>query len=158
MNRILDIILTNTYTLSDLKHRLRILKEYLETRFFNKTGPNEISPADSKWFSTLSKDFFDQFNKDNFSQIFERLEKEIDKITPLVIYLSFDIDEQIKTRISSWLRQNLTQKIIFETRFDPNLIGGVALTFNGIYKDYSLRSKINEQKELILQEFKNYIT
>ena len=157
MNNILDIILESTYTMSDLKHRVRILKNYLETKIYSKTSNEEIIPADSNWIISLPKDFLDQFNKDNISDTFENLEQAINKIAPLVIYLSIDLNEQVKSKISTWLRQNLTQKIIFETRFDPSLIGGIALTFNGIYKDYSLRARINEQREIILTEFKKYV-
>lgn len=157
MNNILNIILENTYTLPDLKHRVRILKNYLEVKIFNKTSSEEIIPADSDWLSSLPKDFLFKFNKNNISEFFENLEQEINKISPLVIYISFDINEQVKSKINAWFRQNLTSKIIFETRFDPNLIGGLALTFNGIYKDYSLRARIEEQREVILTEFKKYV-
>lgn len=157
MNSILDIILENTYTMPDLKHRVRILKNYLEAKIFNKTSIEETIPDDSSWLASLPHDFLEQFNKNNISELFENLEQEINKITPLVIYLSLDMNEQVKSKISAWLRQNLTQKIIFETRFDPSLIGGLAFTFNGIYKDYSMRTRIEQQKELILSEFKKYV-
>lgn len=156
-SQILDVILTNTYTLPDLKHRVRILKEVLENRIFGGSDLKLAAP-DSNWVETLAKDFLSQFNKDNLYQLFDSMDETINNIPPLVIYLAFEPNEETKAQISQWLRSNLTKKFIFEIKLDPSLIGGAALVWQGVYKDYSLRTKIEVQKEVILTEFKKYIT
>ncbi len=152
----IDVILQNTYTLADLKHRLRILKEYLEGQIF--LSPSSLSVDDQTWVNSLPKDFLNQFNKDNLSGLFDRLEKELAKISPLVLYLSFNPDPETVSRLSLWLKNNLTQPYLLEIKLDPGLIGGCALVLQGIYQDYSLRARIQQQKNLILQEFKRYIS
>lgn len=157
MNDILNLMMENTYTLPDLKHRLRILKGYLENQVFGNKD-HIFDPEDSAWLNSLPADLFHQFNKDNLPDIFTTLEQTIDKILPLTLYLSFEPNKEIVSAISAWLRQNLSQKPILEIKFDPGLIGGCALVKDGIYKDYSLKARIEEQKEVILTEFKKYIT
>lgn len=158
MNDILNLMMENTYTLPDLKHRLRILKEYLEAQVFSKNTSLSFDPEDSAWLNSLPSGLFSQFNKDNLPDIFTTLEQTIDKISPLTLYLSFEPNKEIVSAISAWLRQNLSQKPILEIKFDPGLIGGCALVKDGIYKDYSLKARIEEQKEVILTEFKKYIS
>lgn len=154
---ILNIILANTYTLPDLKHRLRILRAYLEDRVFG--NKNQVFESqDENWLNSLPLDLLNQFNKDNLTSLLENLEQQINELHPLVLYLSFEPDQNTITSISSWIRQNLSQKPVLEIKYDPSLIGGCALVKEGIYKDYSIKAKIEEQKDLILQEFKKYIT
>lgn len=157
MNNILDIILQNTYTLPEAKHRLRILKEYLEAKIFGNSTLS-FEPPDHAWLNSLPADFLKSFNKDNVSSAMENLEQQIKKLSPLILYLSFEPDKNTITAISLWLRQNLSQKPILEIKYDPTLIGGCALVKNGIYKDYSLKKRVEEQKDLILLEFKKYIS
>ncbi len=149
-------MLENTYTLPDLKHKFRILKAYLEAQVFD--SPHTLAPEDSAWLNHLSPEFFKSFNKDNLSEALANLEQQISKLLPLILYLSFEPDKNTIASISSWLRQNLSQQSILEIKFDPDLIGGCAIVKNGVYKDYSLRARIEEQKELILSEFKKYIS
>ena len=47
--------------------------------------------------------------------------------------------------------------VLFELRFDPDLIGGCALVWKGVYKDYSLRAKIAEKHKEILEGFKSFL-
>lgn len=158
MNDILSLMLENTYTLPDLKHRLRILKEYLEGQIFGQEITSMLSPEDQTWLKSLSSDLLNQFNKNNISSTMENLEQQINELHPLVLYLSFEPDQNTIKAIGLWVRQNLSQKPILEIKYDPFLIGGCSLVRDGIYKDYSVKARIEEQKEVILTEFKKYIT
>ena len=152
---ILDTILTNTYTTADLHHRLRILKLYFETKQFG--GKFEFSPEDLAWLNSLGEDFFSKFTKENFYNNFLELEKKVSLLTPLIIYLSFEPESLQIESINSWLKKNLSQNILFDIKIDRELLGGAVLVYKGVYKDYSLRAKIQEQSGTILQEFKKYI-
>ncbi|TSC64744.1 MAG: Uncharacterized protein G01um101493_28 [Microgenomates group bacterium Gr01-1014_93] len=154
---ILDTILTNTYTIHDLRHRARILKSHLENKLFAQ-GSNENLPAeDIAWLDSLGDDFLKYFTKENLYSTFKDLQEKVDKITPLIIYLSFEVDIAQIEGISQWIRKNLANKLIFEIKYDPAIIGGAAFTYKGVYRDYSLRSKIQQNSEIILTEFKKYI-
>lgn len=154
---IFDVILENTYTLPDLKHRVRILKDYLEGIFFKDMVPQFVL-EDQKFIQQLPIDFFQTVNPKNFEQFFEDLENQIKVISPLILYLPFEIGKEDVQKISLWLRQNLKYPPpLLEVKIDPNLLGGSALSYKGVYKDYSLKARIESQKEEILQSLKSYI-
>lgn len=153
---ILDTILTNTYTIHDLRHRVRILKSHLEDLIFGQIK-NELTLEDNQWILALSQDFIKQFNKENLYSTFKDLEKQLESIKPLTIYLAFEPSNEQIEGIGKWLQSNLTKKQIFEIKIDPSLVAGTALVYNGVYKDYSIRSRINQQSSVILEEFKKYI-
>ena len=168
MNDILTTILKDTYTLSQLKDRLLSLKQFLLQKFFNGQAPE----ADSSWLKSLPLDFITQFtdglinngliNKDNVYKIFEDLEKETLKLTPLTLYLTFEPDDATLSQICKRAREiftgtSVSKLLIFDIKYDPRLIAGTALSFKGVYRDYSLRSKIEERKMLILESFKKFL-
>lgn len=153
---ILDTILTNTYTVQDLRHRVRLLKSHLENILFGHHR-EELSPEDSSWISSLPESFISQFNKDNIYSSFSELEGQIKTLNPLVLYLTFEAGQEQIEQIGLWVKKKLTQAKVFEIKIDPGLLGGIALVNGGVYKDYSLKSRIQEQEETILAEFKKYI-
>lgn len=157
MNQILTTILQNTYTLTQLKHRLNILKSFLINSFFSNQTQVSLPPSDLNWLKSLPPSFYQQFNKDNVYQIFADLENNIKSLQPLIVYLSFEADDSSTSQIGIFARKTFGSILLLDTKFDPNLIAGVALSFKGIYRDYSLRAKIEERKAEILEEFKKYL-
>lgn len=157
MNEVLTTVLKDTYSLTFLKHRLRILKSYLSSKIFGGEAQDELSAQDSTWLSSLPRPLFEQFNKNNFSGIFSELEEEISTFKILTMYLPFDTDEQTLAQIGEFARKKFNSLIVLDMKFDPNLIAGCALSWGGIYKDYSLRSQIDQRKGEILESFKKFL-
>lgn len=157
-NDILNAILKNTYTLTQLKKRVRILKAYLISQLF--TDDREASlftEQDLAYLRTLEPSFYQQFNKDNLYPIFAELEKTISQFSPLYLYLPFESDNQANSQIGLFLQKVFGRSILFEVKYDPSLIVGCALSWQGIYRDYSLRAKIEERKGEILENFKKFL-
>ena len=151
-------ILENAYTLGQLRHRVRLLKEYLYHQIFAATQPQpQFEPVDSSWLNSLDKTFLAMFNKDNVDKTFENTEATLDTLKPLIIYIAFPPTEELIAQIGFFLRNNLKNHKLFEIRVDPNLVAGCALSFKGIYKDYSLRMLIQSKRAEILASFKKYI-
>ncbi len=156
-NQILSLILKNTYTLHDLKHRLRILKAVVEQKLFGtNTAALTFSPEETSWLNSLGSEFIAQFNEKNVYTLFGAAEKAIENTEAVILYLPFQADQATVNQLGSWFRQNLTNNLLFDIKLDPNLIGGCALVRGGIYKDYSLKSKIYDQRDKILTEFRKY--
>src|SRR3989344_5984448 len=96
MNDLLNTILVNTFTLTQLKHRVGILRSYLTRVFFGaQTESQALSPEDLNWLKSLPEDFYQKFNKDNVYSEFEALEEQINKLTPLIIYLTFEPEREV---------------------------------------------------------------
>lgn len=157
MEDILNAIIKDTYSLGQLKHRLRILKANLVKSFFGSTEDIPLSAQDLKWLRSLPQDFYQKFNKNNVYQIFTDLEEQSKKFTILVIYLTFEPDETTLAQIGSFSRKLFSSPMLLDIKLDPNLIAGAALVWKGVNRDYSLRSKIEEKKGEILGGFKKFL-
>jgi len=158
MDQILDTILTDTFTLSQLKLRLRILKSNLLKTFF--AGSQELeqtSLEELNWLKSLPVSFYQQFNKDNIYKIFSELEEADKKLAVVTIYLTFEPDDEATKAIGTAARKTFGKTLLLDIKYDPKLIAGCALVWKGVYKDYSLRAKIEERKEQILQHFKKFL-
>lgn len=169
MNEILNIILKDTYSLSDLKHRLNILKTYIVQNLFGVDQSTQKQPAetDLAWLKSLSPAFFQNFNKDNTYQLMSELDKTINQLKTLTIYVAFEPDSYSLILMGKYVRKTFSQPekttsstnfpILLDIKYDPSQIAGCALVWNGIYKDFSLRSGILDKRQLILDSFKKYL-
>ena len=153
-------ILTDTYTARKLQKRVRVLKMYMLGKIFNSsTQPlDENEMAEEKaWFESISFKFESQITKDNVYQIFANLEARIKAIRLLTVYVAFDMPQDEITRLGKALRQVYGEQFLFDIKFDPNVIGGAAFVWNGVYRDFSVRSMVESRKQEILLEFRTFV-
>jgi len=155
----LSYILQTTYTLTDLKHRVRLLGNYFENKLFsdNQKFIGEQSASDANWIKSLSEDFLNQFNKANLNQILQDLDDQLKKITPLIVYIPFTATQDQIQEIGSYARKLFNQNLVLEIKLDPSLIGGAALVLKGVYKDYSIKASVQAKREEILVGFRKYV-
>lgn len=154
---ILQIILQNTFTQTQLKHRLRILKSCLSKIIFGGQTSMETASSDLDWLKSLPESFYQKFTKDNLYQLFAGLDREIAQLKPLTIYLAFESDEKAVELIGKYARKTFNANLLLDIKYNPSLTAGAALAHAGVYKDYSLRAVIEEKKEEISQGFKKLL-
>lgn len=159
MDDILATILKNTYSQSSLKHRLRLLKSCLLQGFFGADTDNPPPLADDlKWLKSLPPDFYQKFTKDNVYEIFSALEKLSADLKVLTIYLTFEPDELTLNQLGTTARNNFNFPVLLlDIKIDPNLIAGAALSWKGVYRDYSLRAKLEGKKSEISESFRRFL-
>ena len=156
MDQILPVILKNTYSLTQFKHRLSVLKSFLLLSFFGGS-PHTLNQKDEAFLKSLPESFFNEFNKDNIYNLLNDLENRIKKLPSLTIYLTFETDDQTLSQIGEFARKTYNPSLMLDVKLDPSLIAGTAFSWKGVYKDYSLKAKLAEKKEEILQSFKKYL-
>lgn len=178
MDPTLAIILKDTYSTTQLKHRLRILKAELVNKFFgggpedgynpglgnaalkgNKPGLNigSLSPQDQNWLKSLPADFYKKFNKSNVYKIFSDLESKISNIPTLTLYLTFEPDESTLEQIGNFARKMFGPNLMLDIKLDLTLIAGAALGWKGVLRDYSIKTQIEAKKGEILESFKRFL-
>lgn len=154
-NNPLELLLATTYSLSKLRKRIRVVRNHIMKKFFNQAEDQELLEAEDKiWLESMNNIFLFQFTKENAYQKLDELEKEISKIQPLIIYVAFDIPSEEVEKIGIWLRREINPYLLCEIKQDPEIIGGCALSWKGIYKDYSLRKRAEDNKDQIIGIFK----
>lgn len=155
--QVIEKISTESSTFSQLNRRMRVLKGFIEKRLYGSAKVEDLTPEDQAWLGSLDQNFISNFTPQNSSQIFENIEEEILKISPLVVYIPFEMPAENLSEFGSYLKGSFGSKILFELRYDPTLIAGCALVWKGQLKDYSLRARISESKKEIFSTFKSYL-
>jgi hypothetical protein len=155
--KILDKILITTYTLSSLKRRLKALKSRLSEQYYGGDTNKEMVEDEKLWLNTYGVQFLSEFQKETFYQTMGKIEQLVQKITPFTIYLAFEPAEEQVNQIGTKVREMFTQKLIIDIKLDPEIIGGSAFIWNGVYKDYSIRNTLKMDREKLLQSFKSFL-
>ncbi len=105
----------------------------------------------------MGKDFYGQFTPLNIETILNDLEKQVQKIPSLVVNLAFELPSEEADKLGRWLRSNVSANIMFNTKLDPTLIAGCAFSWKGVYKDYSAKAKIEQNRPQILENVRKYL-
>ena len=156
MDDLLNILLKDIYTLSALRHRIRVLRSYFSKIFFG-TADLILNENDIVWINSLPKDFLEKFDKNNTTQKIAELEKTIGQLQPLTVYLPFEANDEAVKLIGGMARKLFNPKLFLDIKYDPRLLAGCALSWKGIYKDYSLHQKITEKKQAISLSFNKFL-
>ncbi len=157
MDQLLNTILDTTYTLSSLKHRIRILKSYLEEKLFGRAEKELLESTDKDWLNSLPSQLLEKFNKDNLLSQIAELENKLTEVSVLTLYLAFEVDDQAAYALGTKARTLFNPTLILDIKFNPALVAGCALVWKGIYKDYSLKSQIESRKSEILEGFQKFL-
>lgn len=152
----LNTISKDIYTVSGLKKRLRVLRSYFSKNFFGAPF-TDLSENDLLWINSLPKSFLSQFEKSNLTQKLYRLENKSNQLPFLTMYLPFEANGETAKLIGSMVRQLFNPNLFLDIKYDPSLLAGCALVWKGIYKDYSLKERIEERKGEILEGFKKFL-
>lgn len=151
-NDLITTFFSTTYTLSQARVRLRLLRDYLMNYFFK----NDKSAPKDPWLAQLGDDFYNEFSANNTYQKLQKIERAIAATDPLVLSVAFAMPDWEVDKLGLWFRQNVGGLVLYDIRFDPNLIAGCSLSWHGVFKDYSLRALINQQKDKIFADLKSF--
>jgi hypothetical protein len=158
-DKILNKILETGFTTHELRQKIRILKIFISNQLYGVTESTDPELAKlTGWLEGLGPQFFTQFNQANYTSIFAELEKKAETLPNLVIYFAIEPNTKQLASVGSWLRESYGSQFIFDPKYDPSLIAGCALVWKGVYKDYSLKAKIAENRGQILEVIKSTIS
>lgn len=126
------------------------LSSILESTY--KTGFN-LEKALMEQFGIEKKDKFTALLRDNNVSIdsievlkifFTKIQESIANMTILPIIIAFEPKEQTLKTLSDWFLMNLKKQMLFDIKVDKNIIGGAAITYNGKFMDFSVKSKFDQ--------------
>jgi len=162
----IDEILKDTFTLDAFRKRFQALRLRIEGSVYNsgneekKEEPeNQTAPAkdQEKWLESFDGKLLSGITNDQFNAIKQHVDAFINSTPPLAIYFVFSLEEAQVKQVGEWLRKNLNNpKLVFDIKVDPGLIGGCAVVYKGVYRDYSLKGKISQNREQLVGEFRKY--
>ena len=101
---------------------------------------NKINPSD---YSSVEK-------------LLNNIKEAFKKIQILKISLAVDPSEEMIGHIFDWVKENLGKGIILDIDKDESILGGAIISFNGTYKDFSLRRALEEIFQTKKDEIMNF--
>lgn len=170
---LLDQILAETYTKTQVIKYLHLVRDFVNLKIFGSDQDTSAEALHNKFLApqlSILQQFFNSdplsikrdyllkiFPPDHFSGLFQKAEQAISQIEPLVIYSPIPLPETEVSLIGQSLRQSYGPHFLIDLKSDPSLIAGPALVWKGIYKDYSIRQKVKENRPMILKFLKEEI-
>jgi F0F1-type ATP synthase delta subunit len=130
----------------DFSTRLQeICNQVYETNFnFENTFLSHFGIQKKEKFLTLIRN--NKINLENNSLLMDFLKQVLEKISSLStvsLTLAFEPENQILHELSEWFILNINRQVLLDIKTDSKLIAGVAINYNGKYKDYSARTKFS---------------
>ena len=74
-------------------------------------------------------------------EFFATLQDKASSMPILTITTAFEPNEAVLKTISDWFLINVKKQVLFDVHVDTTLIAGCTITYNGKFKDYSIRKK-----------------
>jgi len=78
---------------------------------------------------------------------FAEIEKELDRIRCVSITLAYEPSELSVRRFYDFVQPLMPKKIVLELLYDPQIVGGMVISYGGRYKDYSFRKIFEDELE-----------
>lgn len=163
--KLLSVIIQNTYSTADLNRRISLAREYLEGLLFsgNTANPADfakkrtLTPEETLSFAQWDKDLISGFTPDNVYARFDGLKEEAKKLPVITVYLPFNPDSGEAAKIGIWLRKTLADpRIVMDIKTKTELLGGCAYVWKGVYHEFSLHHFVKKNKEEIKEVLEEY--
>ena len=148
---LLERILANTYTTSEVYKRLLVLEDMLQHSLFEKEGggidreqrlynkyQTASERASAEAVAAWGKEFFDAFNKENLHVEMQALKSSIEEVPRLVLYAPVSFETKHIEEIGSWCRKNIDGRLLLDLRIDPQSAGGCMFVWHDTLHDFSL--------------------
>jgi len=104
----------------------------------------------------IKKNKIDSLDYSSLDKLLNNLKEELKKIKVLKISLAIDPSKEQIEHIFNWVKENLGEGIILDIDKDESMLGGAVISFNGQYKDFSLKralEKIFKNKKAEIMSF-----
>lgn len=159
LNELTQIIINSSLSRSDIHRRLRLIREYLEKKYFSGT---EISldsciqqqggsARDIEVMQTWGEEFWSSFPKDKAYKMLSEMENKIKTYPSVSLYVPKELDSSEQESMGNWVRKTFETPPLLDIRIDPTLIVGCAVASGGYYREYSLRYFLDQKREGIKQ-------
>lgn len=161
-----DQIFATTYTKPVLLRKLRILKELINYKVFKAPqADGHLLLEHFRQQSSLYQEqswlekflpLIEQITASNIDPIIQTLENLSQSVQMIILYTPFSMPEDYQEKVGSWIKQNLGSNFFIDLSVDPELIGGCAISYKGIYRDESLSALIKRQETDIIASLKEF--
>lgn len=165
----LDIILGNTYTKSDLYHRLAVCKSFLEHWFYSEHADKSQTALLKEFLSEQKEDprviealtqwgvaFYQAFTQDSLYDAMTRLEEASGQLPLLTLYIPTKLPPECIDELGKWVRTHVGAQVLMRIMIDPHTAGGCAFMWGGRYYDFSFSYFAHKRYKDIVDAVRTY--
>ena len=147
MDTDLTYFFTTKMQAQDFSSRLSSIIERMYVADFN------FEKNFSEQFGIAKKDKFITLLRDNkltpepnvaLKEFLNKLLTEIDSMPVITLKIAFTGREETLQHLAEWFILNVKKKVLFDITYDPSLIAGAAIFYEGNFVDYSIRKKFDQ--------------
>ena len=161
---LLTQLVTVSYTKTDLTRKLRVLREFLEQKYYSQGGQTladflkvaNCTKEDTSALLSLKSEFYKSFTKYNSYPLLNKINRLLNKEEIIHVYLPYEMEDAEKEKLGIWFKKNVNNKVILELIVDPSLILGCAFAYKGVYHNFSLKFFINSYRQDIRKLLDRY--
>ena len=158
----------NDYSLSSIKtleERKRLYSEIslvLDVLFrqqadLEKILDTKVSPQLRTYIlGLLQGKPLDEALREKIAKNLAEIKNKAEGLQAITLTLAFEAQQSTIDKISAFARQLLAENIIIEINVEPSILGGAIIVFKGLYRDYSLKAKLEEVFKTKREELFNF--
>jgi F0F1-type ATP synthase delta subunit len=126
------------------------IEQLLQSLFSNtpfEEMVNEVLSHEKKekLLAFLKEQHVDTANAQQIQACLQEIKKTISESSIVTLTLAFAPKQQVVETISTWFTVYTKKFVLLDILVDTNLIGGTIISYNGTYKDYSLKNIFEEK-------------
>lgn len=127
---------------TDFATRLNIVADTMYTTNFN------LGKALSSQFSVVKTDAFLKLMRENnvnsesitaVQDFLKKIQESLSNLPMISLTIAFEPSEEMLTILSQWFVSNVNKQVLFDIHIDSSIIAGTKITYNGKFKDYSIK-------------------
>lgn len=150
-NLIYSDIIKSLKTTQEVEEFLSQVDNLLAKLF--KVNPESLDKSLEKIISSkLAELLRESFKKNNIDQndhsavekFLNNIKNQAQQLNVLKLQLAFDPSDETITTVFNWVSENYGDGIVLDIQKDESIIGGTIITFNGKYKDLSLKRRLED--------------
>jgi F0F1-type ATP synthase delta subunit len=164
-DQLLHRVLESSFVKADVFRRTRIVREYLEQRFYSPGEKKDlkdflthtnVSEDDTHVMHEWGDTFFNSFTKENAYELLEKVNGHVKDLPTINLYVPVSLEPAEIAKLGGWFRQNVDKKILIELHVESSTLGGCALAWNGVYVDYSLKHYLHKRMDAVRKVLTDY--
>jgi F0F1-type ATP synthase delta subunit len=166
-DQLLETIINTSFVKADVLRRTRIVREYLEQKFFTPGEKKNLkefleglqaSEDDTKVLSKWGDAFFHSFTKENAYELLDKINGHVKDLPSVNLYVPVTLEPDDVAKLGDWFRKNVDSNVIIELHVESSTFGGCAFAWNGVYTDYSLKHYLHKRMDAISKVLTEFTT
>ncbi|MDP3735735.1 MAG: hypothetical protein Q8R39_04935 [bacterium] len=158
------IIISTTYTVSDVHERIALMRRFLEEAFFagGATPTRErleefldVADAEAETRSAL-RSWLDAWagalSRESLYSTLRAVESDVSALPVLGIITPVRLPDEETVRLGAWVREYVDARALIDFHTDPAAVGGCRLIWGGREREFSFGYFVEKHRDEIVEE------